>query len=240
MSGPALERLMTVQDLDTTITQLQHKRAALVERSGLAAAEAELDDLVAQQRAADARRTGLAQAQKGLEEQIAAVSERRGTVEQRMYAARGSSARDLQAMNDEVRHLAERLSELEEQELVVMVDLDPVDAELARLAARRAPVEEKALALRAEVAGEQSTIDVELSSATATRAAEAALLPVPLAERYEFLRARMKGMGAARLIGSHCSGCHLELSSVEVERIRSQPDDTVTTCEQCGRILVPA
>jgi predicted nucleic acid-binding Zn-ribbon protein len=240
MTGPALERLMTVQDLDTTITQLQHKRAALAERTGLAAVETELAGLVTQQGVADTRRGELARAQKELEEQIATVTDRRSSVEQRMYAARGSSARDLQAMNDEVRHLSERLSELEEEELVVMVDIDPVEAELAQLAARRAPVEEKAVALRAEVAREQTDIDEELTAATATRAAEAALLPAPLAERYERLRTRLKGVGAARLIGNHCGGCHLELSSVEVEHIRAQSDDTVATCEQCGRILVPA
>jgi predicted nucleic acid-binding Zn-ribbon protein len=240
MTGPALERLMTVQDLDTTITQLQHKRVALAERSGLAAVETELAGLVTQQGAADTRRAELARAQKELEEQITTVTDRRSSVEQRMYAARGSSARDLQAMNDEVRHLSERLSELEEQELVVMVDIDPVEAELAQLATRRAPVEEKAVALRAEVAREQTDIDAELTTATATRAAEAALLPAPLAERYESLRARLKGIGAARLIGNHCGGCHLELSSVEVEHIRAMADDTVATCEQCGRILVPA
>jgi hypothetical protein len=43
----------------------------------------------------------------------------------------------------------------------------------------------------------------------------------------------------ARLIGHHCDGCHLELSSAEVERIRHQGPDTIVTCDQCGRILVP-
>jgi hypothetical protein len=61
-----------------------------------------------------------------------------------MYAARGSSTRDLQAMDEEVRHLNQRRSELEDEELVAMVEQEPIDAALAALAARRAPVEEKA------------------------------------------------------------------------------------------------
>ena len=77
------------------------------------------------------------------------------------------------------------------------------------------------------------------AAAAGTRAAEAALLPTALSDRYETLRARLKGTGAARLIGSHCDGCHLELSSVEVETIRALPPGEVATCEQCGRILVP-
>ena len=157
-----------------------------------------------------------------------------------MYAATSSSGRDLQAMNDEVRHLTERRAELEELELVAMLDQDPIDAELAALRERAAPLEAQAAELRRQVAEGQVEIDAALGEAIGARAAEAALLPTALSDRYETLRARLKGTGAARLVGSHCDGCHLELSSVEVEKIRALPPGEVATCEQCGRILVPA
>jgi len=235
----ALTRLLAVQDLDTSITQLQRKRAALAEKSGLAALEAALSGLAAEQSEASSRRAALLSTQKDLEEQIRVISERRGGIEQRMYAARGSSTRDLQAMDEEVRHLTQRRAELEELELAAMVEQEPVDAELAALAARGAPLAAQVEVLRAGVAVQQAEIEAELAQAVASRAAEAALLPTALSDHYETLRARLKGTGAARLIGHRCDGCHLELSSVEVERIRSQPPDTIVTCDQCGRILVP-
>jgi uncharacterized protein len=239
MSEGALARLLTVQDLDTTITQLEHRRVALAERAGLTALEAELASLAAEEATLQGRSRELAAAQKVLEGQLATLNERRSGIEQRMYAARGSSTRDLQAMDEEVRHLTQRGAELEEQELVLMVDQDPVNAALAEVASRRAPTEEKARDLRAEVAVGQAEIDAELATARAARATEAAELPAALTQRYEALRARLKGTGAARLVGNRCDGCHLGLSSFEVERIRSLPPDTVATCEQCGRILVP-
>ncbi len=239
MSGPALDRLLAVQDLDTTINQLQHRRAALVEQTGLAAVEAELALIAAERAVAEGQRKELATAQKDLEVQIATVTERRTGIEQRMYAARGSSTRDLQAMDEEVRHLNQRQSELEEQELVIMVDLDPVHERLAALSVREEPVALRATELRAEVATAQSDIDAEVAAAAGAREVEAEQLPAALAERYEKLRIRMKGVGAARLTGHRCDGCHLELAPVEVERMRALPDDTVTTCDQCGRILVP-
>jgi hypothetical protein len=82
-------------------------------------------------------------------------------------------------------------------------------------------------------------IDASLAEAVSARSAEAALLPTALSARYETLRARLKGTGAARLLGTHCAGCHLELSSGEVEKIRALPPGQVATCDQCGRILVP-
>jgi hypothetical protein len=234
-----LERLLAVQDLDTSITQLEHRRQALVETSGLAAVEAQLAALEAERADAAARRGVLTATQKELEEQIAGISERRGVVEKRMYAATSSSARDLQAMNDEVRHLTEHRAELEELELVAMLEQDPIDAELAALRERAAPLEAQAVELRQQVAEAEGEIDAALAEATSSRGAEAVLLPTALSERYETLRARLKGTGAARLVRSHCDGCHLELSSGEVEKIRALPPGEVATCEQCGRILVP-
>ena len=231
--------LLAVQDLDTSITQMEHRRHALAETSGLAAVESELAALEAQQADAANRRAALTATQNGLEEQIATITERRNLVEKRLYAATGSSSRDLQAMNEEVKHLTDRRADLEELELAAMLEADPIDAELAALRERMAPLEGRAKELREEVEQERLEIDAAIASAAGTRTAEAAQLPSALSDRYESLRSRLKGTGAARLIGSHCDGCHLELPSMEVERIRALPPGEVASCEQCGRILIP-
>lgn len=230
--------LLAVQDLDTSITQMEHRRDALAETSGLSAVEAELAALGTQHADAAARRAALTATQNALEEQIAGITQRRDLVEKRLYSAT-SSSRDLQAMNEEVKHLTDRRAELEELELVSMLEADPIDAELAALRERMAPLEVRAKELREEVERERLELDAAIASAAGTRAAEAAQLPTALSDHYETLRTRLKGTGAARLIGSHCDGCHLELPSMEVERIRALPPGEIATCEQCGRILIP-
>jgi predicted nucleic acid-binding Zn-ribbon protein len=239
VTDESFERLLVVQDLDTLLNQLAHRREVLAERLGLNALGAELAALAREKAALLAQQGVLAASQKELETQIAALNERSSAIEKRMYAARGSSTRDLQAMDEEVRHLNQRRSELEDEELVFMVDQEPIDAALVALAARTIPIEEKINVVQGEMAVEEGEIDAELASATASRATEAALLPEALAARYESLRSRLKGTGAARLIGHQCDGCHLELSSAEVERIRATTPESVVTCDQCGRILVP-
>jgi predicted nucleic acid-binding Zn-ribbon protein len=238
VTGP-LDHLLAVQDLDTTVTQLQHRRQGLAAALGLTEIEAQLATFDAGRARAGARRSELAAAQAALEEQIAAITTRRDGLESRMYAATGSSSRDLQAMSDEVRHLTERRVELEDQELSAMLDQDAVDADLRSLDEQARPIEARADELRTQLAAQESEIEAALKEALDARASEAAQLPTSLADRYETLRARLKGTGAARLIGTRCDGCHLELSSVEVEKIRALPPDQVATCEQCGRILVP-
>src|SRR5580692_11659811 len=180
MSDGSLDRLLVVQDLDTSITQLTHRRAALAERVGLVALDIELGALAAEEATLTAQRRELMATQKDLEAQIAVADERRTGIEQRMYAARGSSTRDLQAMDEEVRHLTQRRAELEEEELVAMVEQEPIDAELKDLSERRDPLEEQAPALRVEVGSGQTEIDAELAVAIPARAEAAAQLPADL------------------------------------------------------------
>ena len=84
--------LLAVQDLDTSITQMEHRRDALAESSGLATVEAELARLGVEQADAAGRRAALTETQEGLEGQIAGITARRDVVEKRLYAATGSSA----------------------------------------------------------------------------------------------------------------------------------------------------
>ncbi len=235
-AGP-FDLLLEVQDLDTRITQLQHRRTALAERSGLVDAMADVAAVDGRAAELGSARQALLDRQAELEQQIGALNTRRQAIEDRMQAERGAS-RDLVAMDEEVHHLVLRRADLEEVELALMEEQEPLDAELAELAARRVPLAERVAALEAEVATESAAIEAELRGAEAARGAAARGLPTDLADRYETLRARLKGTGAARLVGNRCDGCHLELPSVEVERIRQLPPDAVVTCDQCGRILV--
>jgi predicted nucleic acid-binding Zn-ribbon protein len=57
---------------------------------------------------------------------------------------------------------------------------------------------------------------------------------------YERLRARLGGVGVARVVGNHCDGCHLTLSATELDQLRHLPEGEIPTCEQCSRILVPS
>lgn len=236
---PPLERLLALQDLDTAVSQLQHRRAGLPERKELAGVAAARGALEGRMAAVRAERTELAQRQGELEQQIATATARLETLEQRLYAARGAPARDLQAMDEEIRHLRHRRGELEDAELEVMVGAEPLDAGLEAMAAEQARLDGQAAALAAAIEEAEAAIDAELGERTGARADVAARVGAELLGRYEALRARLGGTGAARLVGNRCGGCHLELPAMEVDRIRRLPPGTVVTCDQCGRILVP-
>jgi uncharacterized protein len=234
----ALESLMKVQDLDISISQLEHRKRTLQEKGQLDSVMAQLASIGEEEAALRAQRQVLVDRQAELEANVGVLTARRDAVEKRMLADRSLAPRDLQAMESEVNHLTNRRAELEEVELELMEEQEPLDFALKRLSGERAQLQSAADGLRQAVAAAESVVDAELEAQVAARALEARQLPTDLADRYETLRARLGGIGAARLVGNRCEGCHLELASVEVERIQKLPGDEVATCDQCGRILV--
>jgi predicted nucleic acid-binding Zn-ribbon protein len=232
------ERLLEVQDHDTAVDQLRHRRSSLPEQSELAGVESRLTALESRAAEVQTGRDELGVRQAALEEQIEVSRARRTELERRMYGGQVTAARDLQAMDDEVKHLKRHISELEDREIEIMEALEPIDTELATAEAERTALRHDRERLREAIASAVETIDSGIASQGQARLAAAATVPPDLLARYEKLRTTLAGTGAARLVGASCSGCHLTLPAMEMDRIRKAPPDEVITCDQCGRILV--
>jgi predicted nucleic acid-binding Zn-ribbon protein len=185
------------------------------------------------------RRDELTARQSAIEAELADVERRLSDLDRRLHSGEVTATRELTAMVDQVELLKRRRSELEDADLELMELADPLDAELAALADRAAALDADASAAGAALAAAEREIDAEIEVRTADRARVSTAVPRDLLGTYERLRARLGGVGAARLVGSSCSGCHLALPATELERIRHARPDELITCEQCGRILVP-
>lgn len=238
MAG-TLETLLQVQDHDTRLDQLRHRMDAMPERSELRAVEERRSALAAEQAGVQAQVDELAGRQRQLEERIASAADRRHVIERRMQAGDVPAARDLQAMDHEVQHLGTRQAELEDEEIALLEEEEPLDAVLEEHRAATAALDADRERLAVAISAAEQELRTAIAEEEVLRASSAADLPADLSERYEVLRSRKGGVGAARLVGDRCEGCHLSLSSVDVERIRNLPPEQVATCTECDRILVP-
>ena len=232
------DTLMVVQGHDITIDQLRHRIDSLPERSELAQVRKRQQVLAAAMTEVAAQVEDLTDRQRRLEEQIAAAAARRHEIESRMQTGEVSASRDLQAMDREVHQLASRQAQFEEDEIVLLEEEEPLDTALAAQKAESSSLATEAARLEAAIAETEQDIRVAIAGEEAARAESASGLPDDLAARYDVLRTRLGGVGAARLVGDRCDGCHLTLSSVEIEDIRRLPPDQFATCPQCDRILV--
>jgi len=232
------DALLALQALDTHADQLRHRREHLPERSELVARHEEITALERASAGVRGRRDELAAAEHHLEDEINTVRAKAAADDKALYGGTVSALKDLRALQDEIASLGRRQRELEDKELELMEQAEPLDAELARSALTRDEIDAAATGLVAAIAEAEVAIDGELDALTSQRAELVAPIPDGLLAEYDAKRKLAGGVAVARLVGNRCEGCHLMLSAVDVDRIRHEPPDALVHCSECDRILV--
>ncbi len=240
ITNSTLQRLLAVADLDSELVTLRHRLTTLPERDALTQLDANLSALKAPRDEIAKQRDEALFRQREAEAEASAIEERRRGIESKLLAARGTPARELQAMNDEIGHLRERQEEFEEVALSVMEEVEPLTQAIEEFEKQGNVL----LGQRPDLVSSLESAEVEVKAQIEDRSSrrEGALVGIDedLLESYARVGARFGGVGAARLVGARCGGCHLELPSMEVERVRRLPEGEVANCDSCGRILIVA
>ncbi len=230
--------LLEIQEHDTGRDRLRHRHATLSERDDYKTAQAVLDAIEVERSGIDEQRAAVARDEARLDDEATTVRNHAADVELKLYSGATNSPKELQALQADLNQLKTRQRGIEDRELEVMEQREILDTAIAaveaRLAAQRAETERSATALAAR----EHEIEAELAAEAVARAALAARVAPDLLATYERCREHAGGIGAARLIGRACHGCHLDIPAVEADRIR-RSDGVIAHCDNCGAILVP-
>lgn len=229
-------RLLDLQSLDLSIGRARARRRVLESGSEIAEARAAADAAEGQLGEIRLRIDALDRDGSRLEHEIDSLSRKAADEEQRLYDGSVANAKELSSIQHEIENVRRRRSDREDELLAVMEEREQLDA-----AARDAGA--RTIALRAEVdrivaasGDEIASIDADLATNEAARAALAAEIDPEVLSLYEDLRAQKKGVGAAALVDGVCQGCHEQLSAVELDRVKKATG--IRRCEHCRRILV--
>lgn len=233
-----LEPLLELQELDTTIDQLRHRRDRIPERAELLAHEEAETGLRQQLAQVQERRAVIARDLKRLEDHVTAVEEKKASVHGHLYGEGITSPKEAQTLQEELDALQRRQRGLEDEEIELMELAEPLDAELAALADRQAAMTEEGAGILARLAEAETGIAGELEATEAKRAGLAEGVDDELLGLYETMRRDQGGIAVARLVGGSCQGCHLLLSATARDRLKKVPEDDVAYCDECGRILI--
>jgi uncharacterized protein len=227
-----------VQELDSRIDRLAHRRRTLPELDQIAdlrkqheaaadqlvVAQTEVDDLGREQRKADA--------------DVEQVKARRARNQRRLDEGQVASPKELEGLQHEVQSLERRISDLEDAELDVMERLEAAQGEVERLQASISDHDGSLRELEQRRDAALGEIDAEVEAAETERAQIADGIPDDLLALYGKLRDSHGGVGAAALVQRRCQGCRLELNAADLRDMAAAPDDEVLRCEECQRILV--
>ncbi len=231
-------RLLDLQAVDSTLDQLAHRRRTLPEAKRAQELESAIAGLDMRVVAAETEVTDLQRAQTKADQDVEQVRQRADRDNELLQSGRVGSAKELESLQHEIASLARRQSELEDVELEVMERLEDARSALAGLTGERESVQAELAEVVAARDAALAELDGERASAAAERDRLGATLPADLSTLYEKLRADHDGVGAARLYQGRCEGCRMQLTPVDLGRIRDAAPDAVLRCEECRRILV--
>jgi uncharacterized protein len=237
-SPQAQLRLLELADIDAELARIEHRRRGLPELDELArleARDAELRDSVA---ALTAQNSDLSREQAKAEGDVEQVRARIDRDRQRLDGGMVNSPRELENLQSEVQSLHRRQSDLEEVVLDVMERREGAQAALDQATAERDWLGGKLVEVTAARDAALAELAEQSAKAADRRTEISAAVPADLLELYDKLRAQHSGVGAAALRQRRCQGCNLTLNTVDLNAIRSAPEDEVLRCEECRRILV--
>lgn len=230
------QELLRLQSLDTRLQQLAHRLGSLPQAAPLA-------DLAARDTAVRGRRAeaigGLEDARselKRLESDVAVVEARIARDGERLQHT--SSMKDVAGLESELASLAKRLSDLEDQELVVMERVEDAEGALTAIDEERASIAAETTGLEAERDEAAAGLATERDAAERDRVVVADGVSPELLALYEQRRTRGAGVGAALLQHHACQGCNMTLTGSDLDRVRRAASDEVLQCPECDRILV--
>ena len=217
--------LLALQALDTEADQLRHRMANLPERIEVDAAKRAEDEAAETLATLDEQRHELGRQQKRFDDEISSITSHVEEVEATLYGGTVRAPKELTDLQSELNSLKRHRRDVEDQQLDVMEQLEPVDAERAKLldVASKAAEQREAATARLDAASE--VINSDLDSLAARRAELAEPLDDALLTSYDQLRTRFGGVAIAQLSGGRCSGCHLSLPAVDLDTIKRAPAD---------------
>jgi predicted nucleic acid-binding Zn-ribbon protein len=232
---PMTEELLALQAVDTTADQLTHRRSHLPELDEANAARTARADWERRRDEIQRRLDDLTVEIESAEHDSGDIDRHRDRLNAQLRTV--YAPREAEALQHEIKSLADRRSQLDDRGLLALEQQATLDDERASHLGLEPGINAALDAAEQALASAMAEIDRQIAELEERRTGLRAELPPQLLTRYDSLRAQL-GVAVARLVGSRCDGCHLDLSAAEVEAAKAVDRAELADCPQCGRLLV--
>ncbi len=234
----SLDSLLSVQDLDTRLDQIEHRRGHLPEDEKLTELASSLSALTEDRSGVASQHHDLEREQKRIEDEVASLDAKATADNEKLYDGSITSPKDAGALQDEIASLRRRQTQLEDDVLELMEQAEPLAATLAGFDSKSAELDAERGRVDANRTVALAELDAECSAVRTERGSQAAKVDVELIERYEKLRSRSRGgIVIGRIEAGRCTACGLGQSSMFLDRVKGSDTDEIHQCEECGVML---
>jgi predicted nucleic acid-binding Zn-ribbon protein len=229
--------ILDIQKFDLSTATLKNKAATLPEHAEITTTTIKQNNvrdlrIAAETELSDVKRE-LARAEGDVEQIVTRITRD----ETRLSSGTGT-AKELEQTQHELGTLGARRAELEEVELEIMMRVEGIKERITALSAEEQELALVIADLNIRKENALASINTELETIGADRAATTQSVQADFLALYEKIRVGNSGIGAAVLAGNQCKGCNLTLNTIELQRISALAEDEVVRCEECRCILV--
>ena len=157
------------------------------------------------------------------------------TMDKRMRMTRIKNIKELQALQREIDQIKLANSQLEEELIKLLEELEASATSLKLKEEELKKIEDEWKEKRGEIEAQVAGIEQAVAEASAVRQTIAARLNGDLIQRYELIFSRRGGMAVVTVSGGICQGCFMNIPpQLWNEIIRSEK---LILCPSCHRIL---
>jgi predicted nucleic acid-binding Zn-ribbon protein len=231
-------RLLDLQECDTHLDQIAHRRANLSEAVRLREAESQLTRVKTLIVAGETEVSDRERDVRKMENDVEQVRMRARKDQEMLDGGSITNSKQLEELQHEVTSLKRRQEALEDDELALLEGLEDARKSLATHLEERARLDVELNDARDDLARVEKALDAEHATVTQQRADIAKEIPDDLLRAYDKIRVDNGGVGAALLQHGRCGGCRLQITANELARIKAAPSNEVLRCEECRRIMV--
>ena len=234
-AGGMIEDLRLVYELqgtDDRLAAFRRERLRLAEEgeridAGIQQAEQALEEM---RNALEAKRKAYRDLERDLEQAEDSIRK----FKEQQFAVKTN--KEYAALDAEIRRSEGAKSDLEEQALFAMEEIEARSTELAETVGALEAQRADAARRKAHLESEQAKLAEEEAATRNAREEWTAQIPEDLLSRYEKVRDHNHGVGVATVKSRACSGCFRLITPQDINLIRRS--DRRMYCEGCGAILV--
>jgi len=227
-----LDRLIRLQQLDSTIEDARRRVAAHPQR--LAEAAARLSDAQLRVDAARQRLKGNQEARRGHEKEAAVFQGRVSKFKDQLSEVKTN--REYQAIQHEIETAQRALGAVEEKVLEQMMDADVIGADITQAEAALATEQKGVAAENTTLRQELASVETALTEASRARESLLAAMEPRLIALFEQVARARKGVAICSATRDGlCSVCHVRLRPQVFQLVRQ--NDSIIQCDTCQRIL---
>jgi predicted nucleic acid-binding Zn-ribbon protein len=171
-----------------------------------------------------------------LELEVRGLNDKLKKNQDRLYSGRVRNPKELSSLQEEAAALRRRRSELEDEELALMIGIEDEEAELAERQARLRQIESSWQANQDVLAAEKDELELRLAELRERRSALRGRLGSADLSNYDDLRQRFGGVAVVVLKRGICQTCGVDVPTSVARAV--ERGEGMHYCPVCNRILV--